>query len=280
MNAAASRHLLIAGTLLAALAAGSCGNGATATAGGPGMPINVRRGADGRVIDDGSLCEWKGRNDVEVSETAGTGSIQPNVRRVYKVFGSGASRRKVLICREVDTNLDGLKDVVRTYNDEGQSKEERADTNYDGKLDTWNYFAGGRIAEERLDKNYDGEPDEWKVYHKGKLIRIKRDTDFNKKPDVWEMFRKGRLERMGVDLDGDERVDRWDHDTEWRRKLEQTEKRKEEEEERKKKEAADKARRDAEEEADADKSGKDKSGKDKSGKDKSDKDKSDEEGYE
>ena len=184
------------------------------------------RNADGTIIDDRSMCKHKGRTDIEVAETAGPGAIQPNVRRVWKVFGEGADRRRVLECREMDTNLDGYKDVVRHYNDEGQAKKELADTNYDGKVDTWLLFAQGRVAEVHIDKNHDGNPDEWKIYNEGKLSRARRDTNFDKKPDVWEMYRKGRLERMGVDLDGDERVDRWDHDKEWRKQLDEDRKKK------------------------------------------------------
>lgn len=211
--------------------------------------------ADGTIADDRSMCEWEGKKDVEVSETAGPGAIQPNVRRVYKVLGTGSSRRKILVCREVDTDLNGFKDTVRFYNDEGQSKEERADTNEDGKVDTWNIFSKGRLAEVKLDHNHDGEPDEWKVYNDGELHRIKRDANFDGNVDVWEMYRKGRLERMGVDLDGDKRVDRWDHDTEWRRKLEAAEQKKRDEAEQKKKEEQEKRRKEAEAAADEEDNG-------------------------
>lgn len=207
------------------------------------------RNADGTIINDRSMCNHKGRKDVEVSETAGPGAIQPNVRRVWRVFGEGADRRRVLLCREINTNLDGYKDVVRHYNDEGQAKKEMADTNHDGKIDTWNLFAQGRVAEVHLDKNFDGAPDEWKIYNDGKLSRARRDTNFDKKPDVWEMYRKGRLERMGVDLDGDERVDRWDHDKEWRKKIEEERKKKEADDERIRREEAEKRVKEAEEAA-------------------------------
>ncbi len=207
------------------------------------------RNPDGTIIDDRSMCNYKGRKDVEVAETAGPGAIQPNVRRVWKVYGTGADRRRVLMCREIDTNLDGYKDVVRLYNEEGQVKKEMADTNHDGKVDTWNLFAEGRVAEVHLDRNFDGTPDEWKIYVDGKLTRARRDTNFDKKADVWEMYRKGRLERMGVDLDGDERVDRWDHDKVWRKQMEAERKQKEEEDEKKREEEADKRRKEIEEEA-------------------------------
>ncbi len=210
---------------------------------------NAPRRADGTIINDRSMCNFRGRTDVEVSETAGPGAIQPNVRRVWKVFGHGADRRRILMCREIDTNLDGYKDVVRLYNDEGQAKKEMADTNHDGKVDTWNLFSQGRIAEVHLDKNFDGEPDEWKIYNEGKLSRVRRDTNFDKKPDTWEMYHRGRLERMGVDLDGDERVDRWDHDKEWKKRLEEERKKKDAADEKLREEKMEKLRKEGEEAA-------------------------------
>jgi hypothetical protein len=208
--------------------------------------VQAERNADGTIADDRTMCQWKGRADAEIAETAGPGSYQPNVRRVWKVFGTGADRRKVLVCREVDTNLDGVKDTVRYYTDEGQSKEERADTNYDGKIDTWNFFAGGRLAEVRLDKNHDGKADEWKSYYSGKLARVKRDSNYNGKADIWEMYRRGRLERMGVDVDGDERVDRWDHDSDWRREVDKADDKQREDQLKKQQEEQEQRQRDAE----------------------------------
>lgn len=179
------------------------------------------------TIDDRSRCEWRGRQDREASETAGPGSITPNVRRVWQIVGTGEDHRKVLVCREIDTNFDGIKDVVRRYNDSGESLHEEADSNYDGRIDTWITFAKGRLAEVKIDSNGDNNVDEWKFYSSGKLARVKRDTNRDGKPDVWEIYQDGKLERMGVDLDGDERVDRWDHDNELRRKLDEAERKKE-----------------------------------------------------
>ena len=162
--------------------------------------------------DDQSRCDFRGRTDREVSETAGPGATLPNVRRVYQIVGTGDDRHKVLVCREVDTNLDGKKDVVRTYNEKGESLREEADSNYDGKVDTWITFASGRIAKEDLDVDFNGQPDTWKFYSSGQLTRIQRDVNRDGKADVWEFYVEGRLERSGVDVDGDGHVDRWDHD--------------------------------------------------------------------
>jgi hypothetical protein len=171
---------------------------------------NDRKRDDSR--GDGARCEFKGRVDREVSESVGTGALQPSIRRVYRVIGEGDQRRRILICREVDTNLDGTKDLVRRYNDQGEAVEEQADSNYDGKLDTWIRFSKGRIAQVDVDLNGDDVPDETRYYVHGKLSRVQRDTNHDGKPDIWEIYAGGHLERMGVDVDHDGRVDRWNRD--------------------------------------------------------------------
>ena len=200
--------------ILCALAVASCGGGGPAPVQAP-EPVTKVVMADPSKwpANDHSMCDWKGKRDLEVSESAGPGALKPNVRRVFKVIGEGDNRHKSIICREIDTNLDGIKDVVRTYNAKGEAVHEEADTNYDGKLDTWVSFVNGRISEEDLDTDYDGKVDVWKFYLDGALSRIKRDTNHDGKPDVWEIYVNGKLDRVGVDLGFDGHVDRWDRDT-------------------------------------------------------------------
>jgi hypothetical protein len=162
--------------------------------------------------DDHAMCDWHNKPELEVSETAGPGSIRPNIRRVYKTMGEGENRHRTLICREVDTNLDGIKDTVRTFNAKGEAQHEESDSNYDGKVDHWISFTGGTMIEEDIDTFGDGKPHLWKYYVNGQLSRIKRDRKGTGKPDVWEIYTKGRLERMGIDDTGDGHVDRWDRD--------------------------------------------------------------------
>jgi hypothetical protein len=168
--------------------------------------------ADVLPAKDDSRCEFVGRDDREVAESVGTGSLQPSIRRVYRIVGQGSDRRRILVCREVDTNLDGVKDVVRRYNDQGEVIEEQADTNYDGALDTSTRFSRGKIAQEFIDLNQDDKPEETRYYQDGKLSRVQLDTNGDGKPDVWEIYAGGHLERMGVDVDFDGRVDRWNRD--------------------------------------------------------------------
>jgi hypothetical protein len=178
----------------------------------------------GVTADDASRCDWKGRADREVQEVRGPGATQPNIRRVFAIVGEGEDRKKILLCREVDTNLDGAKDVMRTYTDKGEPLNELADTNFDGKVDTWITFSRGRIAKVQLDKSGRGQPEEVKFYVGGKLARAQRDTNRDGKPDQWEIYDDGRLQRLGVDLDFDGRVDRWDRDEIALREIEAKEK--------------------------------------------------------
>ena len=195
----------------------ACGGGnktqkATATT---GVEQRVRTIGDAG-IDDQSRCEFRGRADRDAIETAGPGAVQPNVRRVYQMVGTGDSIHKVLICREIDTNLDGIKDIVRTYTEKGESLHEQADTNYDGRIDNIITFSGGHIAKEEIDTNFNGTMDVWKYYVGGQLSRIQRDVNGDGRADRWEFYNEGKLERAGVDVDFDGHVDRWDHDEEAR----------------------------------------------------------------
>lgn len=249
------RSLQLSTALAVPLALGGCGSPTAAEAFNSPVVQTPRPTLPDGSPDDASRCEWRGRQDREIIETAGAGAILPNVRRVYAVVGQGPDRQRALVCREVDTNLDGVKDVVRTYNDKGESLHEEADTNHDGRIDTWITFAKGRLAEVKLDRNHDGNPDEWKLYSEGKLVRARRDTTGDGKADRWELYgSNGTLERIGVDVDGDERVDRWDHDTEVKRAREDKERAEEEAEAKKayeKAEAERKAGEYAEAEAEA-----------------------------
>ncbi len=187
---------------------------------------------------DRAKCEYKNRPDREVTESRGPGALVPNIRRVYAIIGELEDSRRVIICREVDSNLDGAKDVVRTYDEKGEALREEADANYDGKMDTWITFARGRIAKYEVDSNRDGQPDETRYYLRGELTRIQRDTNFDGKPDTFEIYRDGVLERMGVDLDFDGQVDRWDRDEVAMRAAAEKERQDEEREEKAKAAAA------------------------------------------
>lgn len=207
--------LAVGGGVAVGMACGGRGGPPRPTAGPVAMEQRPRGVGDGG-IDDQSRCEFRGRADREAVETAGPGAVQPNVRRVYQMIGTGESMHKVILCREIDTNFDAIKDIVRTYNEKGESLHEQADTNYDGRIDSIITFSSGRISKEEVDTDFNGTPDVWKYYVGGMLSRIQRDTNRDGRADRWEFYNGGKLERAGVDVDFDGHVDRWDHDNEAR----------------------------------------------------------------
>jgi hypothetical protein len=208
---------------LAVVAVGmAAASGALIACGAPQKAAG-REGGDSADVrkwpaNDRSLCEafvhWKNNRQIEVDESIGPGSIKPNIRRIFKVVGERDDRHTVLLCREIDTNLDGIKDVVRTFDEKGEPLHEEADTNFDGKLDHWVNFAAGRIEEEDVDTTLSaGRPNVWKFYIDGELSRIRRNTHCaSGKADIWEIYYKNRLERVGNDTTCDGHVDRWDRD--------------------------------------------------------------------
>lgn len=189
----------------ATLAVAGCG-------GAKKEPVAVDAVATGQRADDRARCEFEGRDDRDVQESSAPGSVTANVRRVYGYVSGGGERRRILLCREVDTNYDGAKDLVRTYGDHGEKLTEQADSDYDGKIDTWITFGASKPSKVEIDKTADGKPDETRFYVAGVLLRIQRDTNADDKPDIFEIYREGHLERMGIDADFDGQVDVWHRD--------------------------------------------------------------------
>ncbi|MGE0790711.1 MAG: hypothetical protein AB7S26_33870 [Sandaracinaceae bacterium] len=172
-----------------------------------------------RPEDDQGRCETD-RPDREVSEMDTSGDNYPDVRRVYRRVGTPPLVRLILACREADLNGDGIKDVVRYYNDEGRPLREEADRNFDGTMDVITFYQDGHIIRVEQDNNADGRVDTKLFYEEGAVVRTERDlagrsTATAWHPDRWEYFEDGRMVRMGTDVDGDGAVDRWDRDAAW-----------------------------------------------------------------
>ncbi len=199
---------------VAAALVGGCGGASNATPAAPGGS----KSESNWPADDRSLCErfvdWRNSSELEASETTGPGSFRPNIRRVFKTVGERDNRHAVLLCREIDSNLDGVKDLVRTFNEKGEPLHEEADTNFDGKIDVWLNFVDGRIEEEDVDTTFaTGRPNVWKFYVDGALSRVRRNTHCpSGRADTWEIYYGDRLERVGNDSTCDGHVDRWDRD--------------------------------------------------------------------
>lgn len=146
-------------------------------------------------------------------DTSGDGI--PDVRKVYLIVGDDSARRRVMICRTIDLNHDGVQDLFRYYDDEGGALREDADRNFDGQIDMITAYQDGWVVEREFDDDYNGRIDAKVFYVKDEPVRAERDfagrsTADTWRPDRWEYFEDGRVVRMGTDLDGDAQVDRWD----------------------------------------------------------------------
>jgi len=199
------RNLFVVASTVGLGVLSACG-GAAATTDKPEVAVQGRR------ADGAARCEFEGRDDRDVQESSAPGTIVANVRRVYGYIGEGEDRRRILLCREVDTNFDGVKDLVRIYGEFGQKLSEQADTDYDGKIDTWVTFGKTKPVKIEVDHDGDGKAEEVSYYVLGVVSRVQRDTNGDDKADVFEIYRNGRLDRMGTDVDFDGQVDRWDRD--------------------------------------------------------------------
>ncbi len=206
----------LASGLLLALVAPGCGGSPQRSE--TSQRSQAMEGTSARPEDDHGRCQTQG-TDWEVSEYDTSGDDYPDVRRVFRRVGDPPNTRLILTCREADLNGDGIKDVVRYYNDEGRPLREEADRNFDGQMDVITYFQEGHVVRQEMDTNADGKVDAKLFFEHGHLVRTERDlagrsTANQWRPDRWEYFEHDRMVRMGTDIDGDGTVDRWDRDAE------------------------------------------------------------------
>jgi hypothetical protein len=208
--------------LAASLLLGCSGVEVKANVGGAGSdrPKALTRSADLKG-SGGERCDATGEGR-DVSEYDTNGDGQPDVRKVFKRMGDDVDQRVVMICRETDVDGDGIKDVIRYYDDEGRALREEADRNLDRRMDLSIVFQDGKLVRREVDSDHDGKIDVVVYYQNGEPIRAERDlagrsTADKWHPDRWEYYEKGRVVRMGTDVDGDSRVDRWDRDATYKR---------------------------------------------------------------
>lgn len=167
----------------------------------------VKSGAVHVPEDDGRRCPSDEGLLEESLDTSGDNVA--DVRKVWRVEGDGQKSRKILVCRELDLNQDGRKDIFRFYNEEGRPLRELTDDDFDGQIDSVAFFENGRIVRQEFDRNGDGREDETRYFLRGKLQRVERDDNHDGEIDVWEHWHKGRLLRIGYDVNADQVADYW-----------------------------------------------------------------------
>jgi hypothetical protein len=202
------RVRIIALVLVAASALGCGGTKGGNTASDAPKPVADTQKFKGALRCDASVA---GR-ELSYHDLASRG--KPDMVEViqYTTTASGTEGR--VICMELDTNHDGVLDVLRLFKDDGALESEEADRNYDGKSDAWTYYEKGLVVRQEFDSTFSsGKADEFKYYKDGKLKRVERDRNHDGKVDVYEYYATdGTLERIGVDSDFDGRIDVWYRD--------------------------------------------------------------------
>jgi hypothetical protein len=191
--------------LFVAVADGACGGAQQSqgtTAGDFGGDVGLREPGE-----DGRRCPADAAYIEESLDTSGDNVA--DVRRVYRVEGEGNQQMRLLVCRELDLNHDGRKDIFRFYNEEGRPMRELTDADFDGSIDSIAYYENGRMVKQEADRNSDGNADEIRHFTKGKLSRVDRDDNYDGEIDVWEHWEEERLRRIGYDINRDKVADFW-----------------------------------------------------------------------
>ena len=137
-------------------------------------------------------------------------------------YGVYTHDTRVLVRLDYDYNGDGRIDV-RTFIRDGRPLRLEADSNSDGLIDRWEYYApsgqllriGGSTESDGLEDTWvfpngeqrvieistgrDGRVDRREFYQGDVLLRAESDTNRDGLPDRWEEFRDGVITRLLVD---------------------------------------------------------------------------------
>jgi hypothetical protein len=131
-------------------------------------------------------------------------------------------------CRQPRARSTSNERVQPTFDKEtGRLTRLEADSNGDGKIDTWGYMDGMRVVRVEVDENGDGKVDRWEFHRQqqgqvgqaGQKVdarpdktveRIERATRFDGKVSRWEYFDNASLTRVEEDTDGDGHIDKWE----------------------------------------------------------------------
>jgi len=113
-----------------------------------------------------------------------------------------------IIKRSLDADRDGHPEQIR-YIDKstGEMIRKEIDQDYDGKLDTWQTYAGNSLDERTLDTNGDGSIDAWERYSGGWMVERVIDRNGNGGKDAFYTFSDGSLVEERHDRNDDGRFD-------------------------------------------------------------------------
>jgi len=123
--------------------------------------------------------------------------------------GTWQNRESLRVSRLVlDADGDGKPELVRFVDrTSGELVREEADRNYDGVVDAWKNYQGGRLIGRILDENDDGNPDVFETYRAELLVVRELDRDDDGVRDVVYRYRGEALFEEAHDANNDGIVD-------------------------------------------------------------------------
>lgn len=108
----------------------------------------------------------------------------------------------------LDADGDGKLELVRYVDPKtGEIVRQEEDRNYDGVIDAWSEYHGGRIVLRVLDGNDDGNPDVWEHFRDGRLSLRELDRDDDGVRDVFHRYSGDSLTQEKHDANNDGTVD-------------------------------------------------------------------------
>jgi antitoxin component YwqK of YwqJK toxin-antitoxin module len=93
-----------------------------------------------------------------------------------------------MVKRMIDKNRNGTPDVVIHFNEKEQQERLISDTDFDGRPDTWQYYADGMLSRVEKDESGDGRVDVKVFYQNGRKSSLIRDTNGNGHFDITQVY--------------------------------------------------------------------------------------------
>ena len=148
---------------------------------------------------DATLCESEGKR---VASYDLNKDGKDDVWRLYK--------GEAMSCKQVDFDHDGRKDWMVAYDPSGKVLYQKADFDYDARFDMAAVFdpATGQRTEVERDTDFDGKFDIKEIYAGGQLSSVRRDRNGDNLPDQWDQYTDGVRTATTYDDNFDGKVDR------------------------------------------------------------------------
>lgn len=110
-------------------------------------------------------------------------------------------------CRAVDLNFDGTMDSWIYFDNDGKVRRRENDYDRDGRIDEISTFRGGLLVEKTRATMLANRVDTWEYYEGGKLARSQRDSDGDSVVDQWWEYPTPGCPVIHADVNNDGRPD-------------------------------------------------------------------------